>query len=55
MWKTRTKYNKPDDEYYTSYETAKRFLKPVIPLLKGKKVICPMDNKSSYIYIYIYI
>jgi hypothetical protein len=53
MWRTRTKYNQPDDEYYTSYETAKRLLTPVIPLLKKKKVICPMDNKHSYIYIYL--
>lgn len=42
--------HKPDGEYYTSYETAKLFLKPILPLLKDKKVICPMNNKDSYIY-----
>ena len=49
-WRSRQKYSKPDDEYYTSLKTAKLFLDPVITFLKGKKVICPMDNKDSYIY-----
>ena len=52
-WKSRTKYSKPDDEYYTSYKTAERFLKPVIKKIKGKKVICPMDNETSNIYLYL--
>lgn len=52
-WITRQKYDKPDDEYYTSYTTAELFLKPVIPLLKNKKVICPMDNETSNIFIYL--
>ena len=52
-WKSRQKYFNPDDEYYTSMKTAKLFLDPVIPFLKGKKVICPMDSENSNIYLYL--
>lgn len=52
-WRNRTKNDKPDDEYYTSLITTKRFIDPILAKLKNKKIICPMDNETSFIYKYL--
>lgn len=40
----------PNDEYYTMYEDAEKWLSYYKEYLRGKKIICPCDSMDSNIY-----